>query len=612
LASADKEKLLADLSAYLDGELSPERAREVERFLSESEEARRTLADLRAVCEALRTLPRMHAPGALPERVRRSVERQVLLPKRPPAGRARVLKLAARISASAAVIAACVFAGWTVLHRIGSEVPSELKPEIVSGHGGAASHEARRTLAKRAPADKLAHPLASEPAAKAPALARKDEIEASRTPGYEAKVEREPAVAMAPSKAAVREVEAAVRKGETVAPEHESTLATEGTPVAVATWDTSTAPAVNVVVRPRDANEYSAALQTVALWQQAPAEVARLRGGRASGGRYGWEARADMSKKVDRVETPAVLTQQDFVLQVPPAQFNEVLRSLDEHAPGQVLAAVNFNVRDISQVQQMVMPAAPRAVSGEPQLADKQPPPAGPEAGLAPTEVMARERGLRRVEPDAFGGGRLAGRGGARGRVARSPPGPKAGVPAEGEQAERERVAAYRSRQTLDTKALERLRTASEVGDAELAKEAEELPPIDEKEASADQRHPRVEDIAAGVSTRLTLPAVGKELEAVEPVPINRSVRSAAPLASAALLIRDHFLEIGEQLGEICEIMVGAALHPDLASKPPEAAPSPPPAAPITLRVTLLPPPSTATTQPDAQPIPPALRSETP
>ena len=123
MASADKRQLGADLSAYLDGELSPRRARRIERLLEESEDARHLLAELRAVSRDLGDLPRMHAPEGLVERIRHAAKRWVASPpRRVPASRVRVLRLVTRVVASAAVIVVCVFAGWMVRDRVAPRV----------------------------------------------------------------------------------------------------------------------------------------------------------------------------------------------------------------------------------------------------------------------------------------------------------------------------------------------------------------------------------------------------------------------------------------------------------------------------------------------------------
>jgi len=53
------------MSAYLDGELTPERHRRMEHHLDECVECRRLLAGLRLVLEALHRLPAPSGPNAL-------------------------------------------------------------------------------------------------------------------------------------------------------------------------------------------------------------------------------------------------------------------------------------------------------------------------------------------------------------------------------------------------------------------------------------------------------------------------------------------------------------------------------------------------------------------
>src|SRR3989304_3184316 len=49
MKTLSKKKLLEQLSAYVDGELSPEELKEVERFLTEDAEAARQVRELRSV-----------------------------------------------------------------------------------------------------------------------------------------------------------------------------------------------------------------------------------------------------------------------------------------------------------------------------------------------------------------------------------------------------------------------------------------------------------------------------------------------------------------------------------------------------------------------------------
>ncbi|MBN2021711.1 MAG: hypothetical protein JW809_02870 [Pirellulales bacterium] len=75
------------LSAYLDGELSPEETLRAERLLAADPAARQCLDELRAVGDALRALPTLTLGENLSDRVLQAAERRMLaapLPKTPP------------------------------------------------------------------------------------------------------------------------------------------------------------------------------------------------------------------------------------------------------------------------------------------------------------------------------------------------------------------------------------------------------------------------------------------------------------------------------------------------------------------------------------------------
>ncbi|MFQ5804989.1 MAG: hypothetical protein ACE5I3_00915 [Phycisphaerae bacterium] len=591
MASADKERLGADLSAYLDGELSPERAREVERLLAESEQARRTLADLRAISQSLGDLPRRRAPAGLPDKVRRSVERQVLLQERAPAGRPRVLKLVARISASAALIAACVFAGWTVLQRVNRPAPRGVEGEIAAGEALAGGDEDAKAFARRFPPavsaeTEAAATAAAEPHADAPAIAMAKKRESL---GYKARAGEVPAAGAA----------IVATKDEIVAAEKDD-LAAAATPIVAVT------PAVNILVSPRDANEYNASLRTVALWQQAPRSmVGRVAAGLVTELRPGRGRMSGAAAEAKQEEASAAPTQQDFTLRVQPDQVGDMLLALERDAPQQVRVEMRFNVSDFSQVQRMVMPVGSVPPDGELTVAEARPTPVESARPVGGKEVPARKGGLVPSGPDVLEARRHAGRESPRGRVVRSPPRAKMGVPEEAAEAEESiPLDAFRSLETLDADAIQPLQSLGYAGGLEEADEAESKSPAGEKKASAGQRHPRVEDVAAGVSARLAPPAAWEELGAEEEGPTDGDAARTARLPAAALAIRDHAIEIRERLGGIYEIMLDAARHADRAKKRPE-----PTSTPVTLRVTLLPPPAA---QPKVQLVPSPRRGETP
>lgn len=106
-----------DLSAYLDGELPEDKARQVERWLAESDECRQTLEQLRQVSDQLGSLPRYRAPDQLTSAMRLAAERKALLEERRTATGGRALRICLRLTAAAAVMAACVLAGWQAGRR---------------------------------------------------------------------------------------------------------------------------------------------------------------------------------------------------------------------------------------------------------------------------------------------------------------------------------------------------------------------------------------------------------------------------------------------------------------------------------------------------------------
>lgn len=73
------QEIQDNLSAYLDGELPPEAAREVERHLEECAVCRDLLNELRSVAHVLGGLPHASAPRGLTEELQGQIERRLLL-----------------------------------------------------------------------------------------------------------------------------------------------------------------------------------------------------------------------------------------------------------------------------------------------------------------------------------------------------------------------------------------------------------------------------------------------------------------------------------------------------------------------------------------------------
>jgi hypothetical protein len=127
LTKRQPDDLEADLSAYLDGELSEQRTREVERWLAESEPARQMLEELRAVSGRLAGLPRLAAPEQLAASMSAHAQRRLLLNRLTTTRRSQGFRLLAQMSAAAAALVACVLVGWQVLDWRGESGPSQAK-----------------------------------------------------------------------------------------------------------------------------------------------------------------------------------------------------------------------------------------------------------------------------------------------------------------------------------------------------------------------------------------------------------------------------------------------------------------------------------------------------
>ncbi len=120
-----REQLESQLSAYLDGELTPAEQREVKAFLAGDREARALLEELRATVSAVRSLPRARAPEDLMESLRGRLERRALLGEGQPADMARqaARPFHGRWIAAAAVIALTFVAGY-FMWPLGQEEPA--------------------------------------------------------------------------------------------------------------------------------------------------------------------------------------------------------------------------------------------------------------------------------------------------------------------------------------------------------------------------------------------------------------------------------------------------------------------------------------------------------
>ncbi len=548
MASVDKEKLGADLSAYLDGELSPERTREIERLLKESEDVRRALTELRGVSRDLGDLPRMHAPAGLPESVRRAADRRVGPRQRSPVGGARVLKLFTRIVASAAVIAVCTFAGWTLHDRL--TPPTFVSREIATPENIAAEGQGEKLFARRSGTGKSARSEVAAPDAPAVAMRNLQSL------GYIGTDETEladltPAIDTLPpySEPMVAVAELDLEQDGTI-------RASEGV-----------TPAVNVVVSPRDVNEFNAALQIVAALQGSlPGATGRL-----GGARFG-----ALSEQKGASTAPG---QREFIVQVPPNRVGEVLQSLEQQAPRQVQVAMQFSPSDISQVRRMMAPPA----VGQNHLTfdEARPTPTEAAPAFARAETPTRVRGGVPSDTYAFKTKHPTGRRGGRGRVMRQPSQPKSAE-------QREEVVARPSREALDAEASRSSGQADDSGKVEPKYE----PPRDTKKDSPDARCPRVVDVAKpvfpAIKRRSATPAIEDKL-ADERTAEDTDTMTEAP--RAGIFLRERTRELRDCLDEIYKTMLDAARR--TSSEQQQS---------VTLHVTILPPPRTTQPAPASTP----------
>ena len=172
------DKLGAQLSAYLDGELSAQERAQVEDLLEENAEARRLLRELEHTSRLVSALPRHGAPPSLVEDLQLQLERSELLGdsedevSEPPVRRGSFKA----VLALAAMVVIVVGGTWMVA-QLGERGPGGAGTQLAQNEldteepGAAASTEAKHAMtAKRAPDRREKGPVVAEaePAATAP------------------------------------------------------------------------------------------------------------------------------------------------------------------------------------------------------------------------------------------------------------------------------------------------------------------------------------------------------------------------------------------------------------------------------------------------------------
>jgi hypothetical protein len=113
------------LTAYLDGELTPDEMEQVEALLRKDESARRLLSELRVTVQAVSSLPRRQAPSSIVEEVQLRLERNELLDDLPagPMQRPRLRMRWSGILSMAAMLGVVVIAGSWLLTDRPADVP---------------------------------------------------------------------------------------------------------------------------------------------------------------------------------------------------------------------------------------------------------------------------------------------------------------------------------------------------------------------------------------------------------------------------------------------------------------------------------------------------------
>jgi hypothetical protein len=574
LASADKEQLAADLSAYLDHELDPQRARQIERLLEESQDARRLLAELRAVAESVRDLPRMRAPETLAGRIRRAAERRGASGSHVPAQGVRVLRLVTRVVASAAVIVICTLAGWMMRDRV--VTPGRTATDAVARGAPTAEEQAGRIFARNEAAGGSAPPAVTSP--KAPAVAMKE----LKSLGYVGAATR-----------ADTELARAPLAGDALSAGGRGGAQTGGSGFtfgAVAAAD-DTSPVVHVVVAPRDADQFTNTLQLVTEWRQVPlidgAPIEMVSRGSAGIDRSTTSAQPEGKTEGANI---ALLSPQEFTVRVSPARVGEALQSLEQRAPQQVQVVMTPN--DLTRVQQLAMLEVAAAPLVRPEVAESQPVLQESVPTVALAETPAQERVVARFEREMPESRRI-GPGGARGRVTRE------GVPRGGDVPRPVEVAGGRGAGAAKIDEVGREKglpetspSTRQLGDEAVGKKDARPPEPgmgrsgDMGPMISDKRCPRVAEVARPTSELI-------EQSARAPDDVGRPADEGAAeeegaveeLPAAGDFVFEQTRELRERMGEAYEAVLDAARHP--ASSRPAGLGS----GSVTLRVTVLSPP---------------------
>lgn len=354
MTPADDERRRADLSAYLDGELDPPRAAEIERWLAESASARSLLAGLRAVSEGVRELPRAAAPPGLAANVLAAAAAgasrsslQVLL--------LRAVRAAMRVSAAAALIAIGVFVGWWTATPPVSSLPPRPGVALRSPPSGAEAEPAvpdarhddslRRlqTLGYVGDAEKK---TGSRDVLKGPVAElgeRADESFALRPPlpGESSQVSSTP----------IENAATGIAGGQAA-----------GLPLSTSAEIAAGSPTVTVTVEPRSRQEYDAAVAAIKTVQRAQIGAVKLGRGRQLSDKlarmYGGaqDRPGDESAPIPIVQAGVAPPLQSSAFHLPQAALPPLLAKLEQQSPERVQVAAHYRQSDAAALQALFTP----------------------------------------------------------------------------------------------------------------------------------------------------------------------------------------------------------------------------------------------------------------
>lgn len=347
MADLERDNLLADLSAYLDGELGAARAAEVERLLAESPDARQMLDELREVRDRVRALPRARAPAELSAGLGAQVQSRLSGLRRASFWSGRVLRVGVPLAAAAAAVLA-----------VGVFLRHQTQPEVRT-----AAPRAAQRLSLKLPGAATVEPTA-------PLAAAPTEELAEQQP--EADSERFTSLGRASGEAAV-------------AP-----------PVAEG-------PAVAVVLHPKDEVEYAKYAALLERWLREAGRVEPVPAAALPGGQPGGQApTAVVARAVEAAPGTAPRALAYAYQLALPELDARVAQLLEVNPPEQVTVQTNFAAEDGTVADQLTPTAPPQGETPGAGLAQAAPlagreepgkEKAAPAGGEAPRAAGAAGRG---------------------------------------------------------------------------------------------------------------------------------------------------------------------------------------------------------------------------